>query len=472
MEKGLLISTLLVMLTAHSVLGAVITATSCQQPDVIKAVLSAAAGDIVAVPAGTCTWQSTSENAASINIDKEITLQGAGIDKTVIADNTGQLSRQHMLAIGSGARVTGFTFTDMPKRNAAEPAISASGTGWRIDSCRFTTSLGGRGVSVKGTGVVDGCIFENTKQGVQVFGDGDASWNEPLSLGSGNAVFVEDNLFQYARPEDGALDAYNGARYVFRHNRLYNTNLGHHGLDSGGYRSVHSFEIYNNSFHANMSIFTAWRARGGTGILFGNRITGLYNSRFLLVNYRTCCDSGALCGSWGKCDGSNPIDGNLDASGWPCRDQVGRTTDADGDGMQDQFPVHEWDNTHDGKDFNLSVSNPWSSCINPSMYDHIKEGRDFVNDLMPEGYLPYTYPHPLRTGEPEPYCGDGVCSNETCLSCPADCGTCRCVHHADLEPCDGCISQAELMAYIRQWKTGNAALTQLMEAISIWKEGC
>ena len=60
---------------------ATIQASNCSRDAVLSAVNSARDGDIVVIPAGNCTWNST----VSIS-DKSITLQGAGIDRTVITD--------------------------------------------------------------------------------------------------------------------------------------------------------------------------------------------------------------------------------------------------------------------------------------------------------------------------------------------------------------------------------------------------
>lgn len=38
--------------------------------------------------------------------------------------------------------------------------------------------------------------------------------------------------------------------------------------------------------------------------------------------------------------------------------------------------------------------------------------------------------------------------------------------------CNGCISQVELLGYVNFWKSGNAGLANLMEAIGKWKNGC
>ncbi len=83
------------------------------------------------------------------------------------------------------------------------------------------------------------------------------------------------------------------------------------------------------------------------------------------------------------------------------------------------------------------------------------------------------------TGEyipPEYYCGDGLChADENCSDCPEDCGDCpvQCVNEADKEPCDGCIDNDELFSYISLWKaSGSVTMPDLMESISLWKEGC
>jgi hypothetical protein len=107
-------------------------------------------------------------------------------------------------------------------------------------------------------------------------------------------------------------------------------------------------------------------------------------------------------------------------------------------------------------------------------------------------YTPYTYPHPLRTESqgcsPSWQCSSwSVCNNNsqqrTCTD-SNDCGTStgkpaetqscsiQCINDADIPPCDGCVKQDELMQYIQKWKFGQASLTNLMEAVRLWKQGC
>lgn len=417
---------------------ATITAASCEATDVQAAIDQAADDDVVQLPPGQCTWTQPVAIGEITSWDpmvfagKRIQFEGAGIDQTVIRIDMD--SSEDALSIigeaGKPVRVTGLSFTGGKNEGRCQRAIVVGGEaeGWRIDHVEFdyldvTGASPGCGIGARGVGVIDHCRFENVYTAVAAFGDGDASWERPLALGSCDAVYIEDNEMNNTEiVGDGATDAYGGARYVFRHNHVVNARAGHHGLDSGGYRSPHSFEIYNNVFEWTVdNSWYTWRSRGGTGVIFGNTITGAINegASFGVVNYRTCCchlctnldpdEYGASCepfvpcdaplhincGSWGRCDGTASIDGNTPGMmGYPCLDQTGRSTDMDSDGIQDLEPLYEWDNLINGNDADVSVNDPWG-CSNPAMADHIQEGRDFFNDTERPGYEPCAYPHPL-----------------------------------------------------------------------------
>lgn len=422
---------------------ATITAPSCGQADVQAAVDQAQDGDTVQLPEGECTWSApvaigtiTSWQPLTY-AGKRITFQGAGIDRTIIRAELDP-SEDLLVVVGEAGkpvRVTGLTLKGGKNVDRCQRAIVIDGEaeGWRIDHVKIdyldvTETAPGCGIGASGVGVIDHCDFENVYTAVASFGDGDGSWERPLALGSAEAVYIEDNLMSNTEiVGDGATDAYGGARYVFRHNTVINARAGHHGLDSGGYRSPHSFEIYDNSFEWTVpNSWYSWRSRGGTGVIFGNTIAGdaSETATFGVVNYRTCCCHWCTavtpeaygetcdpfvacaeplhenCGTWGRCDGTSPIDGNTEGGmGYPCMDQTGRSTDGDGDGLQDLEPLYEWDDTVNGNDADVTVNDPWG-CANPSMADHIQENRDFYNDTPRPGYVPYTYPHPLATDEP------------------------------------------------------------------------
>jgi len=366
-----------------------VQAASCAQDDVQAAIDAAQDGDVVLVPEGTATWTTRAARTPTVRIvDKALTLQGAGIDRTVIVDGTGKLSSEEPLSVRSSAerpvRVSGFTFKNMPRRGSAEPALNVSGTHWRVDHCKFdATDTKGRGIWGGTQGLIDNCAFVNCTQGVAVMGRGDESWARPLGLGTADAVYIEDCTFDYTQFGDGAIDAYNGARYVLRRNTVTGVNLGHHGLDSGGYRSTFSFEIYDNMMDGRHmpSQGRAMHFRGGTGVVFGNTLAN-YKSGIGLSSYRSLDRFGNGGGQWGVCDGTNPLDGNEDASGYPCRDQIGRATN------QTLEPLYVWGNVFDGGPMPVGVSDGGKG--------HIQEGRDYFLDTPRPGYTPYAYPHPYR----------------------------------------------------------------------------
>ena len=371
-----------------------VVATSCSQAAVQAAINAARDGDAVTVPAGSATW-----NTPVTIAGKAITLQGAGMSKTIITAAT-RHTQSPLAAIGVDGkpfRITGFTFNGARCQSGM---VNISGTckNFRVDHCRISNdaseSDNGRGIMTVGYtfGVIDHCVIiksgGNSVQGVSVMGDGNASWERPITLGSSNAVYVEDCIFNYGSMADGAIDAYSGARYVFRHNTLINTCAGHHGLDSGGYRSPHSFEYYENTFMTDPNTYHggAFHFRGGTGVVFDNTLTG-YSGAILLANYR----SANAYPPWGMCDGKNPIDGNQDPSGYPCKDQVGRTTG------QKLEPFYEWNNVLNGKhaEIKLNTNVGTNLMTRFRVQLHIKENRDYYNNTVKPGYVPYAYPHPL-----------------------------------------------------------------------------
>ena len=89
------------------------------------------------------------------------------------------------------------------------------------------------------------------------------------------------------------------------------------------------------------------------------------------------------------------IRAHTDNNGWPCKDQAGRGPN------QSSQPMYEWDNTHNGANGNYSINN-FSGCSNPSVFDHVQDGRDYFTDTHMPGYSAYTYPHPLVKGPSRP----------------------------------------------------------------------
>jgi hypothetical protein len=259
-------------------------------------------------------------------------------------------------------------------------------------------------ISGKTYGLIDHCEFiQPGGQGVWI-GDsrgnppGSTSWEEEMSFGTADAVYIEDSTFTWGSGSDGATDCTDGGRYVFRHNVVEGVTVGNHGMDSRP-RSCLQMEIYDNTFLPSPhSVYLAVQSRGGTAVVFNNTIDGVYWVGIGVTNYRSCCYVGAACTPFpnpphGTCDGTNPLDGNTPPQqvykGWPCKDQIGRGA------RQSSQPFYEWNNTLNGADVDITVYNNWPGCIDPQPSDHVQENRDYFNDTPRPGYVPYEYPHPL-----------------------------------------------------------------------------
>ncbi len=371
-----------------------IVAASTSYEDVQHAIDLAEDGDILKIPGGRNTWAST----VTVPDDKKITIIGSGMEITVISslDST----PGNLINLGSsGSRITEMGFI-LSNNNGC--GINVRGLGWRIDHCNFTNAITEtiEGVSVKGyssdsgcpVGLVDHCLFNN----IRVLVVGDASlmankiWAGSLGLGTNNAVFVEDCTFNFTR-FGNVIDANYGGRYVFRHNTVNDAYIEAHSLQ-GTHRATRSWEIYNNSINqVNLSMWSPFFLRGGTGVVFDNIITGKWSSGpAIVVDNRRSFEA---LGEGGLCDGTSPWDGNQEDNGYPARDQIGRSTDSwlwtdeAPYPPQELAPFYQWNNTFNGTDIHVFVHNNCNI--------HIKENRDFYNNLKKSDYVPYTYPHPL-----------------------------------------------------------------------------
>lgn len=374
----------------------IIPAASCSQTDIQAAIDTANEGDFVRVPAGHCTWTTPGDNQPSVRIyQKGITLWGAGIDQTVITDGTTAEWNETPIRVdglaGKPFRITGFTFIGNGV-NDSFPTIMVSGDSksWRIDHIEFEDAK--RAISTSGQtyGVIDHCTFSNHSYDINYqainISSNDAVWQLPLALGTTEAVYIEDNLFDYSR-FGNTVDGHIGARFVFRHNTLNGTYIEAHGFCCNLSRGTFSYEIYENTITGTSGNWVPFSLRGGTGVVFDNTVNGTFGlPQVQVYNDRSCPDR-----PWqGVCDGTSPVDGNQESNGYPCRDQIGRSTDLP-EGQQTLEPLYEWGNFYNGADMDI-VLNP-GMCA--QMADHIQENRDFYNDLTRPGYTPYVYPHPL-----------------------------------------------------------------------------
>lgn len=332
-------------------------AASCNLSDVQTAISSAAVGDTVTIPSGTCTWTS------GISISTGITLTGSGTPNTgastfgsgtlntVIMDNAGSTNA----LINVAGLPYGQTFTlslldiEPDSSNLISP-IQVAGTctssgcpSMRIDNIGFgiTTPWTANGAGSNATwlirsdnvfGVIDhntvpsgsDVVFDDNELsaylGVGAYGDN--SWAQPDTFGTAGAVYMENNNIYVTRslsdcevsPGGGAIG---GCRSVGRFNHINSSAgfgvFGLHGLDTDGRpRGGRQLEVYGNTINCSSSscnIIAGYR--GGTGFTFGNTLTetndGFFNTFANISIYRTVFSAS---GGWGTCGGSSPYDTN------------------------------------------------------------------------------------------------------------------------------------------------------------------
>ncbi|HXF54520.1 MAG TPA: hypothetical protein VNK52_10395 [Hyphomicrobiaceae bacterium] len=404
MQSRTLACLLVFAATTTAVQAATITARSCSATDVQRAIAAAEEGDTVAIPAGRCTWTSPVHI-----INKGLTLRGAGVGQTVITNGyaADEVLQIHLQAGDPTTYVTAFTIDAALQDTGSNGVMVLVGGGmnqFRIHHMEIL-NLVERGIIVamdgeQVSGLIDHVTFSmpgarGGSKAISILGTGPEEhqpFTRPFELGSSHFIFIEDCTFNYGGQNDGALDAYGGARYVFRHNVVNNTNVEHHGADSGSYRGVHSFEIYANTFVclAGCAPQRKHYFRSGSGVIFNNRYFGNYRGMDV-TNYR----SDEEHPPWGRCDGSSPWDENRPGeSGYPCLDQIGHVFGPRPGGKSTFQGLYEWGNTHDGRNVDISVSGQ-------NAHIHIKVNRDFFNDTVRPGYVPYAYPHPLQGSGPD-----------------------------------------------------------------------
>lgn len=373
----------------------VIEAATCAQKDVQAAVDIASTGDIVAVPSGSFVWSVS----VSIPNSKKIWLQGSGRDKTIISPS---IADSEILNLNrSGSVVSGFRFND--------GHLVVDGEGWRVTRCYFYSATSFiDGILVRGTnpsgehpgGLVDKCSFLNARVDIQgsaySLTEGDQQhllWAQQVTLGADpKAVYIEDCTFNFTE-FGNCIDSNTGARYVFRYNTVTDTYCEAHSVQ-GNNRASRSWEIYNNTFiQLKRDMYMPFRLRGGTGVVFGNVITGTWSDPNIgLDNVRSC---GTYPVS-GRADGSSPWDGNEPGkAGYPARDQIGRSADqwqwtaANPYPPQTSEPAYCWEN------YRGTTPVVFKSIGCTESVAHIQLNRDFFNGIQKPGYAPYTYPHPL-----------------------------------------------------------------------------
>src|SRR5882757_6635526 len=340
------------------------TAASCNRSDV-NAVINgpthtAGNGDIIKIPAGSCTWT----NGISVPSGIGITIIGAGTpnstpstntasascSSTVITDNLsgGALIRMTPTFGNATTRLSCIKFLPIVGSGFGNP-ININGTctasgcpDLRIDNLTFPITWAQAAFSdqtVININYVFGVADHNTvgdgsppsghylvllnvghSSWNGIGGWGDNSWASPDTFGSSRAFYLENNTFNYAQATDTDVVGYQlggGGRIVCRFNNFASMYMfggcTGHGTDTGGrMRGIRQWEIYDNTAVCpnGFGCGSFSPGRSGVGRNFENALsnsgTGFFKGIANLDAQRTWRANSP----YGYCDGKSAWDQN------------------------------------------------------------------------------------------------------------------------------------------------------------------
>jgi Right handed beta helix region len=362
-----------------------IAARSGTAEDIRNAIAVAHPGDTIVIPEGRFEFH------GQVFLPDGLSLRGAGRDKTwlIKGDRLGEW--KPMLSVdcktGKPFHFSGITLQgagrDLQASSVASDHIQDQGIVLR-GSCKDFLIFGSRftkfsraGIELVGDdgsvhGEPKGVIFDNefidnwsSYLGYAVAVNGSvAAWAQPVALGTEQAVFVEDNYFAANRC---AIQANDGARYVFRHNDISNNQpdsapIYAHGKNPYWPRGTRSFEIYNNKVRNPQPRWAGIALGGGSGVIYDNDMDGVsYGIVFMI-------------------EGDSKV-----ATHYPYQDQLSDTW--------------VWDNSANGKVIAAPTLRQGGGI---NIAEFLQQGRDFFLQRKPN-FQPFTYPHPARqavTAEP------------------------------------------------------------------------
>jgi len=355
-------------------------------------------GDVVTVPAGTCTWGT---DAAYLDVNKAITLQGAGVGSTVInIPATAGSWGDGTVRISAAATVKSMTIQTAETGNSGTAFSTGTANGWRITDINYnarTSTSNGYFVYVGNVyGLIDNnTIAQNSARMEPIFVRGPTdSWQTANSIGGADNVFVENNTFTGRTDAQGYVsDCNSNSRCVFRHNTITAPmKIDGHGLASNSpARGVRHMEIYNNLFSFSGANWRAIEIRGGTGRIFNNVSSSAYDTIYISLNDYCYIDGSnySNCDSECKCADDRPV-----------IDQIGVGIDPKSAASE---PLYIWNNIRNGIAWTAGHSAITEACVSAcgawSQAEAIISGTDyFISETKPaamSAYTPYTCPHPL-----------------------------------------------------------------------------
>jgi hypothetical protein len=351
--------------------------TSLDFNEVNGLVALAVDGDTIILPEGQANWTEV------LKIGTAITLQGQGKGSTFLTSNTTEDYGIEIKINSAGIfRMTELTISNEAIEGGMNIREGSFENGFFIiDNCHFQHCTS-RAINVWRFvyGLISNCTFENNATSdIAVYADNDDSWLRISSLGTEDAVYIEDCTFNYTgdgKDPEHSIASNDGARYVFRYNTVtcntrtstyhFGAPIDVHGNCTSG-RGAFSAEIYQNTIISDS--YRGIHIRGGEGVIYENYLykyagtNGGINIPIELNCYRAYAD---YCTTG---YGVSPV--SLDE--YPVIDQI-----------QD---LYIWDNYYEDS---LVTPHVYQSGLVPQF---VIKDRDYFEYEKP-GYIPLTYPHP------------------------------------------------------------------------------
>ncbi|MFT3781201.1 MAG: hypothetical protein QM790_04230 [Nibricoccus sp.] len=295
---------------------------------------------------------------SSLNVNKAVTLAGAGQDVTTIdiSPSAGSWGTG-VISISAAATIKSFTIRT-PTSGGSGTAFSASANGFRITDIKFlgrTTTINGYFVYAGSYGLVDNCsITGGSGENELIFLRGPSdSWQTDSTMGSANNFFIEDCTFG---GQGYVNDCNSNSRCVVRFCTITGAMKvdGHGKYSNTPPRGVRHMEVYHNTWTGDGN-WAAMELRGGTGRVFNNRAPNTSAIWLILNEYYV-------------------VNGGLTAANYPIADQIGVGKDPKVGASE---PYYLWGNRRN------SVAWPVSLSYGTSMAGVIDADRDYYNEVSP-----------------------------------------------------------------------------------------
>ena len=338
--------------SAAGAYAATIEAKSGSREDIQAAIDAAPENGTVVIPNGVFDFKGD-----PIDIRKSITISGSGNKGTTIKKQS-PIDWIFNVFTEGFFRLTNIVLDGDKKGGGVQ--MRSDNLNFRVDHStvkNFET----RGIMTHGTvkGLIDNNLFdENGGYDVVVYGDDYKSWDRPVTLGTDDAVYIEDNVFNHKTAKNSHSIASNrGSRYVFRYNTVNDGGQNTNPIDAHGNweygRGSRSYEIYGNKVNSEHSYMGTY-IRGGTGVIYDNEFKGNFTHPLVLENYRSF---------------------EVENETYPSIDQINN--------------LHIWDNKANGENVTPFIHDRGKSR------EHIQQNRDYFTNKNSD-YSAFTYPHPMR----------------------------------------------------------------------------